>query len=98
MKNFYAIILLSAGFAAQSQIVNIPDAVFKAELLTANPVDSFIATDIDGNYIAIDTNGDGQIQFTEAETVYGLNLAAPSTDLTGIKSFLNLRALEASYL
>jgi hypothetical protein len=98
MKKLYAIFLLSIGFAGQSQIVNIPDPIFKAELVAANADDGYTAADIDGNYITIDTNADGEIQLTEALTVYRLYLVQPSSDLTGIKSFTNLRELEASFL
>jgi hypothetical protein len=98
MKKLYAIFLLSIGFVAQAQIVNIPDPIFKAELLAASSVDGYTATDINGEYMTIDTNGDGEIQFTEAEAVYELYLVQPSSNLTGIKSFINLRALDATYL
>ncbi|HET8810758.1 MAG TPA: T9SS type A sorting domain-containing protein [Flavobacteriaceae bacterium] len=68
--------------------VYIPDPDFKARLLTHNPV--------------IDTNQDGQIQYTEAAAVEILNLkrvvgANPSEkieDLTGIEAFVNLVHLD----
>jgi hypothetical protein len=97
MKKFYAIFLLSICFVAQSQIVNIPDPIFKAELVAASP-ENYTAMGTNGSNITIDTNGDGEIQLTEALAVYRLNLVAPSSDLTGIKSFVNLQQLDAGYL
>jgi uncharacterized repeat protein (TIGR01451 family) len=64
-----------------SQIVNIPDANFKNALLNHNPV--------------INTNGDGEIQVSEAMAftgkidVYNKNI----TDLTGINAFTNITEL-----
>jgi len=63
---------------ASSCIVNIPDPNFKNALLTHSPT--------------IDTNGDGEIQCTEAQAftsnlnVYSKNIS----DLTGIEAFTNL--------
>jgi len=66
-----------------SQIVNIPDPNFKAHLVNyTNPV--------------IDTNGDGEIQVSEAETVDDTILFlqfANISDLTGLEAFVNLQGL-----
>lgn len=85
MKYFLtaAFLFMSAfGFA---QIVNIPDAEFKLQLLDQIP--------------AIDTNGDGEIQESEAQAVTKLEMTANYTvhDMTGIKSFTNLDTLNAMY-
>ncbi len=98
MKKLYTLILLSVFYLGQSQIINIPDPIFKAELVAANPVDGYTATDENGDYITIDTNGDGEIQLSEALLVYELYLVQPSSDLTGVRSFSNLRSLTATYL
>src|SRR6476646_5778946 len=65
--------------SAQAQIVSIPDINFKNRLI----------------YLGIDTNSDGDIQYSEAEAVtaelnlnYGL-----INDLTGISSFTNMQYL-----
>lgn len=71
-------------FSARSQVVSIPDANFKNALLNHNPV--------------INTNGDGEIQVSEALAftgtlrVDGKNIA----DLTGINAFTNLTALSCT--
>ncbi|MEO9872788.1 T9SS type A sorting domain-containing protein [Ekhidna sp.] len=68
---------------ANAQTVNIPDAQFKAALLTHTPT--------------IDSNSDGEIQLTEAESyTYTMNVNNKGiTDLTGIEAFPNISRLEA---
>jgi uncharacterized repeat protein (TIGR01451 family) len=67
-------------FFAAAQIVNIPDANFKAFLL---------------NDPAINTNADGEIQESEALGVIELQIENGNsiTDITGIRAFSNLRTL-----
>jgi uncharacterized repeat protein (TIGR01451 family) len=81
---------------AHAQIVNIPDANFKAKLLNAGP-NNLIARDNLYNNIKIDINSDGEIQVSEALTVYYLEVDnANISDLTGVASFQNLRGLSCS--
>lgn len=64
--------------APQAQIVNIPDANFKAELI----------------YLSVDKNKDGKIQVSEAQIVTSLNLFDRSiASLSGIEAFVNLNRL-----
>ena len=78
MKKLFYILLLITGIT-NAQIVDIPDANFKAALIA----------------YGVDTNADGQIQESEALNVINLyylhnrNIA----DLTGIQSFTNLEEL-----
>lgn len=73
-----------------AQIVNIPDANFKAKLLEANYINT-IAKDINGNTIKIDVNNNNEIEVTEALSVYFLSIESSSIDdLTGILNFSNL--------
>ncbi|AWA28677.1 hypothetical protein HYN48_00465 [Flavobacterium magnum] len=66
--------------ASQAQIVNIPDANFKAKLLSEG----------------IDVNSDGEIQLTEAAVVTSLNLYDSNiSSLEGILAFTNLQNLSA---
>jgi uncharacterized repeat protein (TIGR01451 family) len=81
MKHLLLTLTLLTSFFASAQIVNIPDANFKNALLNYNP--------------PIDTNGDGEIQVSEAEAVnelilYDKNIA----DLTGIEAFINISWLD----
>lgn len=61
MKKLYSLlVVLLIGFVGNAQIVNIPDANFKARLLQAD-VTNQIARDVDFHFIKIDENGDGEI-------------------------------------
>ncbi len=104
MKKLYALLfLLAIPFFVNSQIVNIPDAAFKAKLLAANSVSPF-AVDFNDNQTAVDTNHDGQIQVSEALLIkkldingsYGPNVQHIS-DLTGIEAFANLESLKVLF-
>jgi len=84
MKKTILFLFLSVSLTSLSQTVNIPDANFKNALLNQSPV--------------IDTNGDGEIQITEAEAttdvvVFDSNVS----DLTGLEAFINLEFLQASF-
>ncbi|WP_410006012.1 T9SS type A sorting domain-containing protein [Aequorivita nionensis] len=81
MKHVLLTLTLFVSFFASAQIVNIPDANFKNALLNHNPV--------------IDTNGDGEIQVSEAEAVTEyLNVYQKEiSDMTGIEVFVNLQEL-----
>ncbi|PWI31444.1 T9SS C-terminal target domain-containing protein [Flavobacteriaceae bacterium LYZ1037] len=83
MKQIYTLlILLLITFYTQAQIVTIPDTNFKNALISQG----------------VDTNGDGEIQITEAETQ--INLAvynAEISDLTGIEAFTNLQQFSCPY-
>ncbi|MFT3793988.1 T9SS type A sorting domain-containing protein [Flavobacterium sp.] len=95
MKRIVFLLLLLAG-TAQAQIVNIPDANFKAKLLEAD-VTNNIAMNASGNNMKIDTNNDGEIQQSEALAVYRLRfLQANVINPTGLSSFTNLTHLECS--
>jgi hypothetical protein len=76
----------------QAQIVNIPDANFKAALLAHG-------TTITGSNVStIDTNGDGEIQVAEAQSYSGrIDVNNKSiADLTGIEVFTSLTRLHCS--
>ena len=109
MKKLYFLFFLTIGFFANAQIVNIPDANFKAKLLSANTINSIASFQIPvynsaGNtwsvpsYNKIDTNGDGEIQVTEARAIKWLKVFNSNiSDLTGIESFTELIALDCGY-
>ncbi len=78
---FFALCCL--GVAANAQIVNIPDQNFKNALLNHSPV--------------IDTNNDGEIQQSEAQTATVLDVQGQAIqDLTGIATFVNITDLNCS--
>ena len=80
MRIYYIITLIFLSGIAHAQIVNIPDANFKTALLNHSPV--------------IDTNGDGEIQVSEAEVVLKLHLEHKQiASLEGVQNFINLEDL-----
>jgi hypothetical protein len=97
MKIFYLFILLTFSTFSFSQIINIPDANFKAKLLQAD-VTNIIAQDDSENNLKIDTNNNSEIEVSEALTVYNLTISNSNiSDLTGVESFTNLGFLDCSY-
>lgn len=93
MKKVVFLIVLCIGSTLNAQIVNIPDANFKAKLLEASST-SPIAKDINGNPIAIDINDDNEIQTDEALNIYRLNISnIYLADVTGLEAFINLTEL-----
>ncbi|SNR15434.1 InlB B-repeat-containing protein [Tenacibaculum jejuense] len=82
-KIYFSLLFLSITLTINAQIVTIPDANFKAILL-ANTL--------------INSNGDNEIQVTEAEAYNsGLNVNnANIADLTGIEAFVNLQQLSCN--
>lgn len=94
MKNFYsALLVLAFGVSGFSQVVNIPDANFKARLLAANTTNGY-AHDLAGNPIVIDANGNGQIEVPEALQVGTLSIYyVAMSNATGLQAFANLTDL-----
>ncbi|HBD26054.1 T9SS type A sorting domain-containing protein [Flavobacterium sp.] len=81
MKKLYFLFFLIIGFLGNAQIVNIPDANFKARLIS----------------LGVDTNNDGNIQLNEAHQLTYLDIGGQNiNDLTGINNFINLTFLESS--
>ncbi len=88
MKKYYTLLFFALfSLVGMSQIVNIPDANFKAYLLVYSEAN-------------IDTNGDGELQVSEAESVISLNIGTMGSsfnNFTGIQSFTNLQNLGIAY-
>ena len=98
MTKKYSFLLFALCFfsSVHPQIVNIPDANFKAKLLEADVV-NLIAKDKDQKPVKIDLNGDGEIQQSELMNVWYLNIPGSNiSSLTGIKSFVDLRYFDCS--
>ena len=85
MKKLYFLFFLTIGFFANAQIVNIPDANFKAKLLSASASNTVASRQTPvynptygtwsvSNYSSIDTNGDGEIQVTESRAIKWLKV------------------------
>lgn len=87
MKRNFTFFALIISFAISAQIVNIPDPNFKAYLV---------------NNSLINTNGDTEIQVSEANSFTGeinlTNLNDPINDLTGIQAFTKIKTLVCEVL
>ncbi|MGH2665040.1 DUF7619 domain-containing protein [Flavobacterium sp.] len=92
MKKILLLLFLLTGIA-QAQIVNIPDANLKTQLLQASPT-YYIAKNLSGNFFKIDSNSDGEIQVAEASQVSYLYLREMNiSNMTGIEDFVNVNEL-----
>lgn len=95
MKNKVILLLiLLISTVSYTQIVDIPDPNFKNALVNT------LCVDTDGDYIVdsnVDTNNDGEIQVSEAETVTFLNVSSNNIEsMVGIQSFVNLQVLQCT--
>lgn len=94
-KIFYFILAFTTF--CNAQIINIPDANFKAKLLAANSSNS-IAKNLSDNYFKIDSNNDNEIQISEAIQVSFLDISNSNVaSLTGITNFTNLNTLQSNH-
>ncbi|RKS02214.1 putative repeat protein (TIGR01451 family)/predicted secreted protein (Por secretion system target) [Flavobacterium sp. 102] len=90
MKLKILLILLLISLLSNAQIVSIPNANFKAMLISAN-YNNQIAKNLLGNYFKIDSNNDGEIQVSEALQVSYIYLEPYNiASIEGINSFTNL--------
>lgn len=93
MKQTYLICILFISLFSSAQIINFPDANFKAKLLQSSTSNS-IAKNLQGNNFKIDANNDTEIQFSEALQVSDLNVFGSNiTSVVGVENFTNLLAL-----
>jgi len=96
MKKIYLFLVLLSGFI-QAQVINIPDANFKARLLAANPTNwtaSNTVNPFSNIHCVIDTNGNGEIEVAEAALITTLDVNnANISNLQGIEYFVNLKTL-----
>ncbi|HEY0091550.1 MAG TPA: hypothetical protein VGB43_03595, partial [Flavobacterium sp.] len=92
-KLYFVLIVILFADVAVGQIINIPDPNFKAKLLQPN-----VAYDVSEMPVIIDSNGNGEIEVSEAQLIYGLNVSNSNiSDLTGISNFSALENLNCSY-
>jgi Leucine-rich repeat (LRR) protein len=95
MKKIYLCFALLIVFVTNAQIINIPDANFKALLLSANPNNSIAQNS--NSYIRIDSNFDNEIQLTEAAQVIYLDVRNSNIgSLDGINFFSNIVGINCS--
>lgn len=112
MKKIYFLLLALGIFTSvNAQIINIPDANFKAKLLQAYSGNTIASTQIPvynatndtwtvSSYSKIDTNNNGEIEINEAQAIKWLEIPSTSSivsNLTGIENFTNLIYLSCSF-
>lgn len=99
MKKYLYLLLFFSSFV-NAQIVNIPDANFKAKLLSADISNGTASTYYDfynfdhipSNFIKIDINNDGEIQYSEVQNIQFLDLRNSNiSNITGIEAFVNIK-------
>lgn len=94
IKNYLLLLALCFFSSINAQIINIPDANFKAKLLLANTSNQ-IASDVNGLSMKIDTNDNKEIEVSEASKVGYLTLTnSQLSSLEGISNFSNLKSLQ----
>lgn len=87
--------LVLMAFTTKAQVINIPDADFKAKLLAATASNSIALSGLVP--LQIDTNNNNEIEVTEALQVTSLNVSIANIhDITGIAYFTNLRSFNCS--
>lgn len=100
MKSKLLVFFVTISTFCNAQNVYIPDANFKLALVSSNWQYSSIAKNSNGNNMTVDTNSDGEIQITEAQQVYGLNVTPNNSNninsIEGINSFTNLKKIYCS--
>lgn len=88
-KKYFLYIALLLSSVIFAQVINIPDANFKANL-----IDSYHFNEATNTSVQLDRNHDGQIQQSEAAIVKNLDVSYRQiSDLTGLESFPNLEVL-----
>src|SRR6187402_1406513 len=95
MKKIYFLVFAFCFFNGLSaQIINFPDANFKAKLLEAD-TDNYIASGDFGTHLKLDLNDDGEIEVSEILNVKTLNVVdSEISNLSGIENFANLESLD----
>lgn len=105
MKGKITFLLLFSALISYSQNINFADPQFKSKLLQTAPgnisTGNIYAEDLNGNSVAVDANGDGEIQVSEAQNIKVLKIISPSSTLQlssveEISYFSNLTKLNFS--
>jgi uncharacterized repeat protein (TIGR01451 family) len=98
MKQLYILLFLFVSLVSVSQIITIPDSNFKAKLLAANTTNQIASSTINSfTPMVIDTNGNGEIEVSEALLVRRIDVSNSSINsMEGVQNFTGLRYLNCS--
>lgn len=97
MKKLYLLLSIMFGISLNAQIINFSDINFKAKLLAANTSNGFAKNSL-GNNIVVDTNGNGEIEVSEALNIYELyfwsDISSTANDIVNLNSIENFQNLK----
>ena len=92
-KIYLFLVSLVFGTCLNAQIIAIPDANFKAKLLSS-ATNNTVAMNMAGDYIKIDSNDNGEIEMSEIADIKKLTLVSGSiSSLLAIENFTALQIL-----
>lgn len=100
MKKFYSLLIFLVAAHSFGQIINFPDANFKAKLLSASPSNTIAKIYLSGtsSYVTIDTNNNGEIEVNEAALINYLDVSNSNiASLIGIEGFTSLKNLYCAH-
>ncbi len=91
MKNIYLLLsFFLFSLFSSAQVIEFTDPNFKNALLNIT-VDSHKAKDLNGDWCVVDTNGNGEIEVSEAENLSVLSVSSQQiSNLSEIQYFINL--------
>lgn len=93
MKKSYFLFCLFFTVFGKAQVIDFPDANFKAKLLQAN-----VGFDVFSFPMIIDANNNGEIEVSEVQAIHTLDISNGGiSDLTGISYFTEVVVLNCSY-
>ena len=96
MKNSLTLFIIFIVGTINAQVINIPDANFKAKMLSAS-LSNDVAYDINSNSIIIDTNNNGDIEQSETLLVFSLDVSNSNiSSIQGLAYFTNLMELRCN--
>lgn len=94
MKKYLLLFIFFAIGTINAQIINFPDANFKAKLLSASLSNTVALGANNSDSIIIDVNGNNEIEESEALLVYYLDVSNSNiTSIEGLSYFTNLNQL-----
>ena len=98
MKSIILLFAIFFTYLCNAQIVYIASPWLKANIIATNTTTNLRAKDLNGNWLKIDQNDDGEVQLSEALNVSFYSDANQHvSDYQGINSFSNLEYLSFSY-
>ena len=94
MKNTLIIISFFILSVTNAQVINFADVNFKNKLLLSSNPNFLVTRDLSYQQVNIDTNGDGEIQVSEAQNIASIYVNSSNINsLAGLEYFINLTSI-----